>query len=175
RGWINCSEPVRLRSMRSFAESFSDWGVTQKALQASYAMAENVFAVTQSEPGKPASTFPRAALRGTGINNGNLSFDILDDVYVSSGRPLADVEIRIADRSRQACVGTAPGEIEIRTPSLFSGYWGSEGFRKRPFAEDGWYHTGDYGFLDGDELYVIGRTKDIVIVGGQNVFPEDVE
>ena len=53
RAWINCSEPVRLRSMRSFAESFSDWGVTEKALQASYAMAENVFAVTQSRPGKP--------------------------------------------------------------------------------------------------------------------------
>ena len=58
---------------------------------------------------------------------------------------------------------------------MFAGYWGKQGFQKQSFTGDGWYVTGDYGFLSGDDLFVIGRSKDIVIVGGQNVFPEDVE
>src|SRR5262249_36027383 len=51
RAWINCSEPVRRKSLRDFVERFGDWGVAPGALQSCYAMAENVFAVTQSSPG----------------------------------------------------------------------------------------------------------------------------
>jgi fatty-acyl-CoA synthase len=51
RAWINCSEPVRRKSVRDFAEQFVDWAVVPASLQSSYAMAENVFAVTQSIPG----------------------------------------------------------------------------------------------------------------------------
>jgi len=67
------------------------------------------------------------------------------------------------------------GEIQIHTESLFHGYWGHEGFTTNHLTGDGWYATGDFGFMAGGELYVIGRLKDIVIVGGQNIFPEDVE
>jgi acyl-CoA synthetase (AMP-forming)/AMP-acid ligase II len=63
RAWINCSEPVRLRSFREFAEAFAPWGVTVESLQASYAMAENIFAVTQTPLGLQPRTFPRSRLR----------------------------------------------------------------------------------------------------------------
>jgi acyl-CoA synthetase (AMP-forming)/AMP-acid ligase II len=68
-----------------------------------------------------------------------------------------------------------PGEVHVRTPSLFRGYWGAEGFRTLSFTADGWHATGDYGFLCDGEVYIIGRIKDVIIVGGQNVHPEDVE
>src|SRR5207247_6036647 len=58
RAWINCSEPCRLSSMRDFADAFADCGVRKESLQASYAMAETVFAVTQTEPGCAAVTLP---------------------------------------------------------------------------------------------------------------------
>ena len=58
--------------------------------------------------------------------------------------------------------------------SLFSGYWGTDGFQTHSLR-DGWHATGDYGFHADGELFVIGRFKDIVIVGGNNIFPEDVE
>lgn len=175
RGWISCSEPVRQASMDSFVEAFAEWGVTRESLQASYAMAENVFAVTQTALGEAPPVFARSALqfhRTAAVSP--LAFDLLDAVYVSSGKPLAGVELRIT-AGEEELAEAQPGEILIRTESLFSGYWGNEGFVKNARSADGWYSTGDYGFLAAGDLYVIGRLKDIVIVGGQNVFPEDVE
>jgi acyl-CoA synthetase (AMP-forming)/AMP-acid ligase II len=175
RAWINCSEPVRLRSMRTFAETFAGWGAGMGALHASYAMAENVFAVTQTPLDRPPATFPRSRLRHSAAEPDQLAFDLLDDVYVSSGRPLAGAEVRITNDRKELCGDAQPGEIGIRAESLFAGYWGSGGFVTTPLSPDGWYSTGDYGFLADGELYVIGRLKDIIIVGGQNVFPEDIE
>ena len=175
RAWINCSEPVRLRSMKGFAETFAEWGVGMGSLQASYAMAENVFAVTQTTLGTIPATFPRSRLRHRAAEPDRLAFDLIDDVYVSSGQPLAGMEVRIINDGGELCSDAQPGEIRIRTESLFAGYWGSEGFVTTSLSADGWYSTGDYGFVADGELYVIGRLKDIIIVGGQNVFPEDIE
>ncbi len=175
RGWINCSEPVRLRSTKSFAEAFGEWGVGMESLQASYAMAENVFAVTQTTLGRAPATFPRAHLRHRAAEPDQHAFDLIDDVYVSSGQPLAGMEVRIVNDAREVLNDAQPGEIQTRTGCLFAGYWGSKGFITTSLTADGWYSTGDYGFMAGGELYVIGRLKDIIIVGGQNVFPEDIE
>jgi acyl-CoA synthetase (AMP-forming)/AMP-acid ligase II len=144
RAWISCSEPVRQTSFTAFADAFRDWGVRSESLQASYAMAENVFALTQTNVKCP----PRFI-----------------GEHASSGRVLPDMDVRIGER----------GNIEIRTTSLFDGYWSAAGTIRDAFTDDGWYSTGDCGFIDRDELFVVGRLKDLIIVGGQNVFPEDVE
>jgi acyl-CoA synthetase (AMP-forming)/AMP-acid ligase II len=175
RGWINCSEPVRLGSMQTFVETFADWGVTENSLQASYALAENVFAVTQTGMGRLPSSVARKEISNRARSYSNLAFDLIDEVFVSSGRALRDMEIRISDADGGVCPERVSGEIQILTPSLFSGYWGSQGFTRSSLSPDGWHSTGDYGFISDGELYVIGRLKDIVIIGGQNVFPEDVE
>jgi fatty-acyl-CoA synthase len=154
RAWINCSEPVRLRSSREFAEAFAEWGVTPDRLQASYAMAENVFAVTQTRPGVE----PPA-----------------DGVHLSSGELLEGMQARAIRDDGSVCAEDEPGNIQLRTESLFGGYWGSGGPDASAISPDGWYTTGDYGRFSAGHLYVIGRLKDIIIVGGQNVFPEDVE
>jgi acyl-CoA synthetase (AMP-forming)/AMP-acid ligase II len=104
-----------------------------------------------------------------------LAFSLIDDVYVSSGTALPKNEIRIMGSDCSPCEESQAGEIQLRTPCLFSGYWGSHGFLTTAISEDGWYSTGDYGFLSKGNLFVIGRMKDIIIVGGQNVFPEDIE
>jgi len=175
RGWVNCSEPVRQRAMGAFAEAFAAWGVAAGSMQACYAMAETVFAVTQTVPGIPPATFPRAQVRERATAFEKLSYDVIDDVYVSSGRRIAGTEVRIVDTDGSICGEARPGQIQIRSQSLFSGYWGADGFVTNALSDDGWYSSGDYGFQAEGELYVIGRFKDIVIVGGQNIFPEDVE
>jgi acyl-CoA synthetase (AMP-forming)/AMP-acid ligase II len=174
RAWISCSEPVRQISMNRFTEAFAGWGVEPRSLQASYAMAENVFAVTQTPLGACMETFPRAALPSRAAAYSPLAFDLLDEVYMSSGCALAGMDFRIMGPAG-LCPPHTPGEIQLRTESLFSGYWGNDGFLTNSLSPDGWYSTGDYGFVAGRDLFVIGRMKDIVIVGGQNVFPEDVE
>ena len=178
RAWINCSEPVRNRSIHDFAERYAAWGVRSEHLQACYAMAENVFAVTQTRLGEDVPVYPRALLRNnvTDSNGESRQFDLTDEVYVGSGPPLREMQIRITDpKTGAACPDSTPGEIHLLTPTLFRGYWGSGGLHTSAFSADGWYNTGDYGFLSGDELFVIGRYKDVIIVAGQNIFPEDVE
>ena len=175
RAWINCSEPVRQRAFREFAARFADFGVQAESLQASYAMAENVFAVTQTPLGVVARTFARNQLRHASAEFQSTAFDLLDDVYVSSGRILDGMQVRVVDSVDRLRGDAEPGNIQLKTESLFDGYWTADGMNSSSISADGWYSTGDYGFLAGGELYVIGRLKDIIIVGGQNVFPEDVE
>jgi acyl-CoA synthetase (AMP-forming)/AMP-acid ligase II len=161
--------------MDNFVKVFSEWGVSRQTLQASYAMAENVFAVTQTTLGEAPQTYPRSELPlRWRAPVSRLAFDVLDAVYLSSGKPLAGVELRVMSGDEELAE-EQPGEILIRTESLFSGYWGKHGFVTNPLSADGWYSTGDYGFRAAGDLYVIGRLKDVVIVGGQNIFPEDVE
>lgn len=175
RGFVNCSEPVRQRSLSSFAETFADWGVHSVQGQASYAMAENVFAVTQTPLTAAPATIARSSVRQRSAAYSDLAFDLIDDVYVSSGKVLGGMEVRISNHNGSILSQREPGEIQIKAESLFNGYWGNDGFVRNTLSEDGWYSTGDYGFVDDGELYVVGRFKDIIIVGGQNVFPEDVE
>lgn len=90
---------------------------------------------------------------------------------VSCGRPVPRVEIRIMGddeplRERQV------GEIQVKAPSLTSGYLGDV---PQPFSADGWLLTGDLGFMDGGELFVTGRRKEIIIVSGRNYAPEEIE
>ncbi len=176
RAWINCSEPVRQKSMDAFKAAFSEWGVAATQCQACYAMAENVFAVTQTPLGTPLATALRRSLGGQGADDAReISFNLPDDIYVSSGALLDGMRVRIRHTDGRLCADRETGNIEIHTPCLFSGYWGVDGFRAHVLTADGWYSTGDFGFTIGSNLFVIGRTKDIIIVGGQNVFPEDVE
>lgn len=174
RAWINCSEPVRGGSVRAFVDRYVDWGVRAESVQACYAMAENVFAVTQTTLGEPLPTCARESRASEFATP--VAFGLSDDHYLSSGRPLRGMDIHIVHpQSGKPCAEGEAGDIHLKTVSLFQGYWGSEGFTTHAFTSDGWYATGDFGFVLQGELFVIGRLKDIIIVAGQNVFPEDVE
>src|SRR5215469_10800021 len=175
RAFINCSEPVRDRSFRAFIDTFSEIGVRPDQCQASYAMAENTFAVTQTPLGAVPSTYERLAVEGISFVEKQASHKLLDDHYVSSGSTLDGMAFRIRRADGQLCGDAKLGGIEICGESLFCGYWNKQGFHRQALTSDGWYATGDYGFSHRGDLYVIGRTKDIIIIGGVNVFPEDVE
>lgn len=175
RAWVNCSEPVRERSFKAFTEAFSELGVRPDQCQASYAMAENTFAVTQTQLSAVPSTFERLAVEGTSSHETQASHKLLDDHFVSSGSTLDGMAFRIRHLDGQLCGDAVLGGIEICGESLFCGYWDKDGFHRQTLTPDGWYVTGDYGFSHRGDLYVIGRIKDIIIIGGVNVLPEDVE
>ena len=93
------------------------------------------------------------------------------------GMPLADVELRVADPATGAALGTGEvGSIEIRGPNVFQGYWRNPDKTKATFRTDGFFITGDLGRIDEDEyLWIVGRDKDLIITGGFNVYPAEVE
>ncbi len=87
---------------------------------------------------------------------------------------LPNTTIRIASDSGEILPDAHVGEILIQGDCLFSGYFNRPDLTSQAIV-DGWYHTGDLGFLLGRELYVVGRKKDLLIIGGENIYPQDVE
>jgi long-chain acyl-CoA synthetase len=95
----------------------------------------------------------------------------------SAGRPLPEARVTIVEpgTGKPAGVGE-PGEITVKAPSLMSGYWNNPDETSAVMTTDGWYHTGDIGHLDADGyLHVTDRIDDMIISGGENVFPGEVE
>lgn len=175
RAVINCSEPVREDSHRMFLERFGRYGFKEEALSACYAMAENTFAVTQTVTGQPphidwvkTSTLQeqRKAVPSDPENGST--------AMISCGEPIEGTEIAIADAGRNRLPERHVGEIILRSNCMLSGYY----CRPDATAEaivDGWYYTGDIGYIAEGRLYVSGRKKDMIISGGKNVFPQDLE
>ena len=170
---VNCSEPVRASSMVEFARAF---GIRDGVLQSSYAMAENVFAVTQSDPNRGPVTIWADAQRFRSSHEivaveqgseGAISF-------TSSGRLLPNQQVRILSDSGDELSNECVGEISIHGNCLFEGYYNRPDLTAQAIV-DGWYRSGDLGFLHEGELFVVGRKKDLLIVGGENIYPQDIE
>ena len=198
---INCSEPVRMASMNEFYDAFAASGLKRTALQASYAMAENVFAVTQSGIssnddlracpdlveglGSKGRTRTRATgpqvvcADGARFRSEHRIALVAEGspeaiVFTSSGRVMPHTEVRIVDDAGPDLNDGSVGEIAIRSDSLFEGYYNRPDLTAQAIR-DGWYYSGDLGFLLEGELYVVGRKKDLLIVGGENIYPQDIE
>jgi len=137
-------------------------------------MAETTFAVTQTPIGLAPTV---VAIDRTALANGKVE-PVTDGVpariCVSSGKPIPGCEVRIVDENRFDVAPGSVGEIAITSTTMFSGCRNSPETTAE-FLCDGWYYSGDYGFQSDGELFVIGRKKDIIIVAGNNVYPEDVE
>lgn len=173
RLFINCSEPVRHDSHQLFLQRFATNGVKPEMLGVSYAMAENTFAVTQTAPGAPARL---DVVDGFELAQNLVAAPVSADspralTQVSCGQPIPGTRLQIVD-------GQTPlperhvGEIVIQSDCMLTGYYKRDDLR--PFA-NGWYFTGDRGYLADGELYVIGRSKDLIISAGKNIYPQDIE
>ncbi len=94
----------------------------------------------------------------------------------SVGRPLPGLSVKLVDEDGEDVLVDDPGEIWVRGPNIFSGYWRDEKATAEVLDPAGWLHTGDVAVLDGGgELHVVDRLKDLVIVSGFNVIPSEVE
>jgi fatty-acyl-CoA synthase len=160
RAFINCSEPCKPDTFERFLKRFAASGVTPEKLQVCYAMAENVFAVTQT-----ALSRELKALRT----------DEAEHTLLSCGPTVAGVEVRILDlHTGEQLSNDRIGEISIRGPFLFDGYY-RQPEKTDERMRDGWYTTGDMGLTHDGELYVSGRVDDMLIVNGRNYYAHEVE
>ncbi len=175
RAVINCSEPVRWESHKAFHEFFAKYGLQWDALQTSYAMAENVFGVTQSQLGNEPAVIEvdRESFMVRRVASAPLD-DRPSMKLMSSGRPLENTQIRVVDEHGNAVAERVIGEVALKSNCMLTGYFNRPDVTEKAFR-DGWYLTGDYGFVHDGELYVSGRKKDMIIVGGKNVYPQDLE
>jgi len=100
----------------------------------------------------------------------------LKRLATSIGLPLEDVEIQVRDEKEKGLPGGQIGEIVVRGPRIMKGYWKDEERTEKAFTADGWYRTGDLGYKDDEGyIYLTGRGDDVIVRGGENIGPDEVE
>ena len=179
---ISCSEFISYEVMSSFACQFFSRGLQVGALSTSYAMAENIFAVTHYPPGEPLQILTideeqlaqgRVALRYYGLPR--------TKTLISSGKALAGVALTILSEDALPLPDGYIGKIAYSSETIFGGYIVPKGeeallAQDTRFGEQGeFYITKDLGFIYQGHLYVLGRTDDVMIIGGKNIYPYDIE
>ena len=93
----------------------------------------------------------------------------------SVGKPVPGVQLRLVDEKGRDAAPGDPGEVVVRGPNVFSGYWRQPEATREVLSDDGWFRTGDVGIMDNGDLYLVDRKKDLIIVSGFNVYPREVE
>jgi acyl-CoA synthetase (AMP-forming)/AMP-acid ligase II len=167
-GWraaICGAETIHPRTAAEFTSAFASSSFRAEAFRAGYGLAEATVAVTLDRTGKGARTRPIPAenQRGGEIQE-----------VVCLGEPVADTEIRCAGPNGIERREDQIGEILVRGPGLFSGYFDDAPAARAAFHQ-GWLRTGDLGFIHSGELYLTGRLKDVLIIRGENFMPQQLE
>ena len=173
---INASEPVHLAQMIEFAEHLTPYGFSFRALSIVYGMAEVVLVATHS----PLDQLPDvdwvslSDLQSTGKAVPATPGSTGARGITSCGYAKSDTEIKIIDESGRQLAERQVGEVLIRCPSLFDGYYRHPELTAEAL-QDGWLHSGDMGYMVDQQLYICDRKKDLIIVGGQNIYPDHLE
>lgn len=174
---LNGAEPVDFEAMHALVAAGERHGLAAGAVFPAFGMAEVCI----------AGTFPGlgTGLRTDAIDQARLEHERVavpvdaDDegakVFAQLGRAMDGLEIRVVDQVTGAVLlDREVGELQIRGTSVFAGYYGDPDRTAEAFDGD-WFRTGDLAYLIDGELVLCGRIKDVIIVGGRNVYPEDVE
>jgi acyl-CoA synthetase (AMP-forming)/AMP-acid ligase II len=175
RAVINCSEPMYLKSHQMFLQRFQPYGLKSTALATCYAMAENVFAVTQGGIQDPVTVdrisqtayFSEKLARPASGDEPNIAM-------LSAGLPIDGTQVCIFSEQRVSLPERHIGEIALQSNCMLTGYYNRPDATEKAFHQ-GWYLTGDLGYMAKGEIFVTGRKKDLIIVGGKNIYPQDLE
>jgi fatty-acyl-CoA synthase len=167
---MNGAEPVSAEVLQRFAERFGPYGFDPSALMPVYGLSEACLAVAFSPrrtPPRAVSLDPQHLARTGEVREGTRSVP-------SVGAPVPGMEVEIRDQQGAPVPERRAGRIWVRGPSVMRGYFGNAEATTR-VLRDGWLDTGDVGFELGGELYVCGRSKDVVIIRGANHAPQEFE
>ncbi len=174
----NAAEPVDYESMQLFSERFEPYGFNPKALMVAYGLAENVVGVSGTHTGD-----------GDNLVGDWVSVQALQTEHravpappqstdarcvVGCGWPIECTLIAIVDEDGNRLPDRQVGEVMLGGSSIFSGYYGQPALTAQTIR-DGWFFTGDIGYLVDGQLFICDRKKDLIIVGGKNVYPSYIE
>lgn len=169
------AEPIQPETMQQFARLLEPAGFDPRALVPSYGMAECSLAVSFSP------------LREGMIVDWVDADELSDNLYarpaganrsrgfVSCGRPLPGHDVKVSDAGGRKLPDRYIGRILVRGPSVMSGYFEMPEETRKVLLADGWLDTGDTGYLTDGSIVVTGRSKDMIIINGRNIWPQDIE
>ncbi|NMN96779.1 fatty acyl-AMP ligase [Antrihabitans stalactiti] len=175
---LNGAEPVRQRTIDTIADCLGPAGLRPYTIVPTYGLAEVTLLATVGRAGTPP---PRLDVDAAALERNEIVPSSAPGALslVSSGAPAEGIEVRIV-HPQTLLDESGVGEIWLRGASVAGGYWKRPEQTRADFeafvGTDGPYlRTGDLGFLSGGELFVTGRLKDLIIVNGRNLYPQDIE
>ena len=175
------AEPIRIEPLHRFAEVMKPCGFDQRAFVAGYGMAETTLAVSFSPLGQGLnqdyidpeylSEFQVAMPVDDGLQN-----DVIRaKTFVNCGKPLPGYEIQVRDSHGRELPDRNVGTLFVRGPSVMTGYFEDSEATRDVLSLDGWFNTGDLAYRVDHSLYITGREKDMIIINGRNIWPQDLE
>ncbi|WP_445162314.1 AMP-binding protein [Mycobacterium sp. Dal123C01] len=176
---LSCgAEPIVPQTVEAFVDRFQRYGLPEGAIAPCYGLAEATLAVTMVPPSGEGVRFDTVD-RGRLVRDGHAvdaGPDCAEAIHlVDCGPPVPGTEVRIVDAAGAVCASDRLGHIQFRGPSVTSGYFRSPDATAACLDTEGWWDSGDLGYLREGRLRVAGRAKDIVIIRGVNHFPSDFE
>jgi len=167
---------IRTGPLKDFAERFAPAGFSDKAYVASYGMAEATLALTMAPLGLGLGV---ESLDITRLERENLAVPAANAArardFARCGPALPDHRLEVRGEDGKVLPERGVGRIFASGPSLMKGYFRQPEETARVLDADGWLDTGDIGFLDGGEIVLTGRSKDLIIQNGRNIWPQDLE
>lgn len=166
---VTGGEMVTGNTVRTFNRLLKPFGLGDGVLTPSFGMAESCTCITYARADDPE--IPVSYLKFSDqdkLQAGSSSF-------TSLGKVIAGVEIRIADDHNNTLEEYHVGHYQIRGPNVTNGYYQQRELNQSVFSEDGWFDSGDNGFIAEGNLYLVGRTKEMLIVNGKNYFCHEIE
>ncbi|MBT0961510.1 AMP-binding protein [Denitromonas iodatirespirans] len=171
----NGAEPVNADTLDRFAQTFARYGLRPEALAPVYGLAEATVGLCVPPPGRGVR-IDRVAPEP--MRTRGLAEPVPDSAealrFIACGQPLPDHSLRVVDGDGRALPERRVGRLEFRGPSATRGYYRNPAASAKLFDGD-WLVTGDYAYLADGELYITGREKDLIIRGGRNFYPYDLE
>ncbi len=175
---VNGAEPISVKVCREFLDIMSVFGLKNTAMFPVYGMAEATLAITFPDLYEPLSiiTINRDKLIiGHKVHYLSEMDDMCASCYVAEGYPVKYVNYRICNDNDIEMEEDVFGHIQIIGESVSQGYYNDEEITKKTRTADGWFRTGDVGFIYKGKLVVVGRIKDVIIINGQNYISNDLE
>ncbi|MBH8578114.1 AMP-binding protein [Nostocaceae cyanobacterium CENA369] len=153
---INAGEPIVTKVARSFLKLLRPYSLPSNAIHPAFGMCETASGITYSNSFSLASTSDDAS-------------------FVELGLPIAGASVRIVDENEQIVPEDTIGRLQVKGASVTSGYYQNPQANQEAFTSDGWFNTGDLGFLHQGRLTITGRIKDVIIINGLNYYCHEIE
>ena len=175
---LNGAEPVSPATLERFIARFAPYGFRPEALAPVYGLAECSVGLTLQRPGRLARL---DRIKRDAFLTGGRALPVAEDdatalLFPSCGQPLAGHPLRIVDHQGRELPDRQEGQVEFCGPSATAGYYRNPAATQRLFLyKDAWLASGDRGYLADGELYLTGRIKDMMIRGGRNFYPYELE
>jgi 1-acyl-sn-glycerol-3-phosphate acyltransferase len=173
---FNGAEPVSPETMLQFEERFSRYGLKKNVMSPVYGLAECSVGLAFTPPGEPwqVDVLDRERFAASGEAVPAREGDPAPLKVVACGRPIPDHDLRVVDAAGFEQPDGTEGALQFRGPSATTGYYRNREATKALFSGD-WVNTGDRAYMSDGMLYITGREKDIIIRGGRNISPYELE